>query len=160
MATKPSTLQKVTIIRPSMFRKAISGKVLLHLTAVEWDEAIKKGKQVPKLAPEHATFEAVPLPGGDGDMLVGVKCPRGTISTMRPNPDDITIINPECLSVPGPFPKGADPPCTLRVKTVASGPASAGGTEFFCQPSGCHGNCVLEWTKQNGSYVLGCTCRT
>jgi hypothetical protein len=35
MAKKTSTSQKMTIIRPSEFRKAISGKVLLHLTAAE-----------------------------------------------------------------------------------------------------------------------------
>lgn len=162
------------IINVTELRGTLRTPILLHFTAEQWKRAIKNWEKMEKLPSRAVMLEAVPMPGGRGDMLVSYRgCPPGTIPIMRfsratspvgltPEPDSYDTIQPSCIDDPD---SGLPPPPPRRL----------GGCElviriglqpripiFYCARTTCSRprRCVPGFQQQpDGRVQFGCICR-
>lgn len=138
------------------------GMTLVHFTAAQWKGVARKLKRAGDLPQKAAIIEAVPLPGGRGDMLLGGQCghQRGRVCYAVPDPirepgrrPDQFDIGWTCICPEVPAPPRPKTKCTLRFSRVPP-------FGFYCDATHCPLGCVMKWTRlPDGRYLLGCECR-
>ena len=171
-ATTAETPSLPTIINIADFRAASTGPTLLHFTAEQWKAALKNGKRVKSLPRSKVTFEAVPMPSRDGDMLVSPRgCPKGYSSVLRfipagspngltPEPDTYDTIQPQCISENGDDGRPSVYPFT-GCQMVVNLPRQPFRPPISCASTTCRRRCVLQFVRGPGNFFqAGCVCRS
>jgi hypothetical protein len=165
------------LVNVAHFRSKHFEPVLLHFTAKQWVESLEKMREISKRASnfkqfsEHATFEAVPMPGERGAMIIGSRrpCPQGTIwSAMRvlstgdkgyiPDPENTEMIQPACLEVPDRDDSAQLPPQPPQCYLVFR--LGVGGLRLTCVKTSCPFSCFPGATTPlpDGRVLIGCGC--
>lgn len=137
------------------------GMTLVHFTAAQWKDVARTLKPTGELPPKSVLMEAIPIPGGSGDMLLGGSCryQRGSVCYWVPDPIREPGRRPEqfdigwtcvCQKIPdNPRPQTF---CRLTLSRVPR-------IGIYCDATHCPAGCVLKVTRLDGKYLIGCECR-
>lgn len=169
-ATAAKTPSLPTITNIADYRATATGPVLLHFTKEQWKAALKNGKRVESLLSKHVTFEAVPMPGRDGDMLVSQRgCPKGYSSVLRfipagspngltPEPNAYDTLQPQCIPENGGGGERPRPYPFTGCQMVVNLPRQSFRPPFSCASTTCQLGCVLRFVRDGRFFQAGCVC--